>query len=278
MKHLHNIQSPRESGLAFQNVTLRQSNARGQLLWQLRAKAATYLDQRQVVQVQEMAGELFQNGKPAFTITADQAQVEQKGHRVILKGKITATDITNQTVFRGQEVEWRPQAHWLEVRKDLSVYHPQLQIWAKTLRASNRTHQVEVWGNVTAQTQQPQLRLKTEHLIWYYKQQELKSDRPLAVQHQEQAIQATARQGYINQPHARVQLTGAVQMQNLQQQFQLKTQQLIWSIPQQQIEAMGQVSYTQKKPQFQLRGSRAIGKMQAQTIQMNGDVVTEIFP
>lgn len=351
-----NLRNPRplsaESGLAFQNVTLKQTNAQGQLLWQLKAREATYRDQQKVVQVKDMTGELLQNGKPAFKIVADRAHVEQKGQRVILKGKITTTDVFTQTVFQGQEVEWRSQEQLLEVRKDLRLHHPQLQMWASAIRASSRTHQVKAWGNVIGQIRQPELRLKTEHLVWHtrqqqislgtrtkptssssvtveqirgktvgdraqageaeidlrrhtvvlssgvamqlhqpplnlnsqslvwnYKQQELSSDRPLKLQHRDHKIQVIANQGYVNQPQARVQLTGAVQVKDQQGQFQLKTQQLIWSIPQQQIEAIGQVSYQQKNAQFELTGGRAIGKIQAQTVQISGgEVVTEIFP
>ncbi len=162
-----------EGGLGLKDITLKQSDQRGQLLWQLKAKAATYGESRKQVSVNGLEGTLSQQGKPAYKVKADQAEVRQQGEDLFLKGKVIITDLRSQGVFTAKEFEWRPQNSLLLARKDLKIKHPQVEITAKEMQASSQTNQVTAKGQVVAVSSQNRLRLLTEQLVWQPKQQQV---------------------------------------------------------------------------------------------------------
>ncbi len=162
-----------EGGLGLKDITLKQSDQHGQLLWQLKAKAATYGESRKQVSVNGLEGTLSQQGKPAYKVKAAQAVVRQQGEDLFLKGKVTITDLKSQGVFTAKEFEWRPQKSLLLARKDLNIKHPQVEITAKEMQASSQTNQVMAKGQVVAVSQQNRLRLLTEQLIWQPQQQQI---------------------------------------------------------------------------------------------------------
>jgi LPS export ABC transporter protein LptC len=162
-----------EGGLGLKDITLKQSDQRGQLLWQLKAKAATYGESRKQVSVNGLEGTLSQQGKPAYKVKAAQAEVRQQGEDLFLKGKVIITDLRSQGVFTAKEFEWRPQKSLLLARKDLNIKHPQVEITAKEMQASSQTNQVTAKGQVVAVSQRNRLRLLTEQLVWQPQQQQV---------------------------------------------------------------------------------------------------------
>ncbi|MBD2439897.1 LPS export ABC transporter periplasmic protein LptC [Nostoc sp. FACHB-110] len=168
-----------DSNLTFFDVTLEQADEAGKPLWKVKAKQAKYTKEKQIGQAENPYGELYQDGKIVYQIKADQADIEQDGKRLFLKGRIFATDPNNGVVLQGNEMEWLPKEDLLIVRNQINGQHKQLQAVAQEARVKTREQTVDFSGKVIANSTDPQLQMRTEHLIWQIKQEKLIGDRPL---------------------------------------------------------------------------------------------------
>lgn len=173
--------SNQDSNLTFFDVTLEQADEVGRPIWKVQAKQAKYTKEKQIGQAENPYGELYQDGKVVYQIKADVADIEQDGKQLFLKGKIFATDPSNGIVLQGNELEWRPQEDLLIVRNQMNGTHKQLQAVAQEARVKTREQRIEFSGGVVANSNDPQLQVRTEHLIWNIKEEKLIGDRPLQI-------------------------------------------------------------------------------------------------
>jgi LPS export ABC transporter protein LptC len=171
-----------EGSLVLKNVTLEQADEKGRPLWKVKAKEAIYTKDKKTARIENPAGDLFQDGKVVLRVSADSGEIEEDGQKVFLKGHITATDTRNGAVLRGEELEWRPKDDLLIVRNNFKGNHPQLQASAKEGRYFTRKQQVELIGQVAALSKDPDLQMKTEHLLWEIKEQKVIGDRRLQME------------------------------------------------------------------------------------------------
>lgn len=176
--------SPQEDDtkLTFFGVALEQFDEVGRPIWKVKAKEAKYTADKQMGQVQNPQGELYQDGKVVYQIKAEKADIKQDGKQLFLQGKIVATDPRNGIVFQGNELEWRPQEDLLIVRNQLNGSHKQLQATAQEAKVKTREQRVEFSGGVFAKSTDPQLQMRTEHLIWQIKDDKLFSDRFIQIE------------------------------------------------------------------------------------------------
>ncbi|MER3491608.1 MAG: LPS export ABC transporter periplasmic protein LptC [Mastigocladus sp. ERB_26_2] len=170
-----------DSKLTFFDVTLEQADEVGRPIWKVIAKQAKYTKEKQIGQVENPYGELYQDGKIVYQVQAEKADIEQNGKQLFLKGKIVATAPSNGIVLRGNELEWRPQEDLLIVRNQINGTHKQLQAVAKEARVKTRTQRIDFSGGVVANSQDPPLQMRTEHLIWQIKDEKLIADRPVQI-------------------------------------------------------------------------------------------------
>ena len=159
--------SPKEDDtkLTFFGVALEQFDEVGRPIWKVKAKEAKYTTDKQIGQAQNPEGELYQDGKVVYQIKAEKADIKQDGKQLFLQGKIIATDPRNGIVFKGNELEWRPQEDLLIIRNQLNGSHKQLQAVAQEAKVKTREQRVEFSGGVVAKSTDPQLQMQTEHLI-----------------------------------------------------------------------------------------------------------------
>jgi LPS export ABC transporter protein LptC len=175
------VTSAQDSNLTFFDVTLEQADEVGRPVWKVKAKRAKYTKEKQIGQAESPYGELYQDGKVVYQIKAEQADIEQDGKQLLLKGKILATDPNNGIVLRGNELEWRPQEDLLIVRNQINGTHKQLQAVAQEARVKTREQRMEFSGGVVANSADPQIQMRTEHLIWQIKDEKLIGDRPVQI-------------------------------------------------------------------------------------------------
>ncbi|MEH2353690.1 LPS export ABC transporter periplasmic protein LptC [Nostoc sp.] len=173
--------SNKDSNLTFFDVTLEQADEVGRPIWKVRAKTAKYTKEKQIGQAESPYGELYQDGKIVYQIKADVADIEQDGKQLFLKGKIFATDPSNGIVLQGNELEWRPKEDLLIVRNKINGTHKKLQAVAQEVRVKTREQRMEFSGGVVANSLDPQMQVRTEHLIWNIKEEKLIGDRPLEI-------------------------------------------------------------------------------------------------
>jgi LPS export ABC transporter protein LptC len=162
-----------EGGFALKNLILKQTDQKGKLTWQLKAKSAEYGESRKQVRVRGLSGTLFQQGKPAYTVTASAALLRQQKDDLLLQGKVIITDLGSKGVFTAQKFEWQPGKQQLIAQKEVKLTHPMVVITAKEMRASSQTNQVIAQGTVIANSAPKRLRLLTERLIWQPTQQQI---------------------------------------------------------------------------------------------------------
>ncbi|MEH1921388.1 LPS export ABC transporter periplasmic protein LptC [Nostoc sp.] len=170
-----------DSDLTFFGVTLEQADEVGRPIWKVRATRAKYTKEKEIGQAESPYGELYQDGKVVYKIKADVADIEQDGKQLFLKGKIFATDPNNGIVLQGNELEWRPQEDLLIVRNQINGTHKQLQAVAQEARVKTREQRMEFSGGVIANSTDPQMQVRTEHLIWNIKEEKLIGDRPVQI-------------------------------------------------------------------------------------------------
>lgn len=170
---------PNDSQLTLFEGSLDATDESGRLIWRVNAKKGRYSKEKEIGQLESPYGELFQDGKAVYQVTAEKADIQQNGKQLLLKGKIVATDPKNGVVLRGNELEWRPQEDLLIVRNQLNGTHKQLVAVAQEARAKTREQKVDFFGGVVATSVDPPLRVRTEHLTWNLKQQKLIGNKPL---------------------------------------------------------------------------------------------------
>ncbi len=168
-----------DTDFTFNNITLEQADPQGRKVWSVIAEQATYSQDKQRAEVRNPTGELFRDGKAIYRIQAQQGTVQQDGEKIFLKGAIVATDIKSGAIFRGEELEWQPKEGVLIVRKNLTGTHPQIKANAQEARLFDKDRRLELSGNVVAVTTNPNLRLKTNALIWRIDQQKVLSNVPV---------------------------------------------------------------------------------------------------
>ena len=171
-----------EGSLVFNNVTLNQADEKGTPLWQVKAKKATYIKDKKIANIEQPTGDLFQDGKLVLRVSADSGEVHEDGEKVLLKGHIIATDTRNGAVLNGDELEWFPKQDLLWVRNNLKGSHPQLQATGNEGRYFTRQEQLELQGKVAAIAKDPDLQMKTEHLIWQIKEKKLIGDKRMQME------------------------------------------------------------------------------------------------
>ncbi len=163
--------------LVFNNVTLEQTDEKGQRLWLVKGTQAIYSQDKKTAKIQKPDGDLYQDGKVIIHITADNGEVEEDGEKILLKGQLVATDKRNGAVLRGKELEWRPKEDLLIVRQEVTGTHEQWQIAAQEAKYLTRSQQMELTGKIIAAFKDPELQMRTEHLIWKITEQKAIADR-----------------------------------------------------------------------------------------------------
>ena len=170
-----------QNELTFNDVTLEQADEKGQPVWKVQGKQASYSREKKLAQVQKPSGELFVDGKVVYKISAQLAQIEQNGKQLFLTGQIVATDTVNGVVLHGNELEWRPKEELLIVRKQVRGNYQQIQAVAEEARVNSRSARVDLQGKVLAIATDRGLQMRTTHLIWEVKKKTLIGDRPIEI-------------------------------------------------------------------------------------------------
>ncbi|BAQ60421.1 homoserine dehydrogenase [Geminocystis sp. NIES-3708] len=157
-----------EQGLVLYNATLEQSNSDGQILWRLSTKKATYTQDKKSAILENLTGNLFDKGKIILQVSAKKGEIKNDGKEIYLSGEIIAFDTRNKAEFKGQELMWKPEEHFMIMAGDkgIKANHTKLIASAKEAKYNTKDQIVELSKNIIANTKNPPLQLKTEHLYW----------------------------------------------------------------------------------------------------------------
>ncbi|MBE9204960.1 LPS export ABC transporter periplasmic protein LptC [Nostoc sp. LEGE 06077] len=264
-----------ESNLTFFDVTLEQADEVGRPLWKVRAKQAVYTKEKQIGQAENPYGELYQDGKVIYQIKADQADIQQDGKRLFLKGKILATDPNNGVVLQGNEMEWLPKEDLLIVRNQINGKHKQLQAVAQEARVKTRAQVVDFFGKVVANSTDPQLRMRTEHLIWQIKQEQLIGDRPLQFERYKNnqiTDRGRGNSAEVNLKTKIVTIKQNAQADLLDPPVQILSNSMIWDMNRENVRTNSAVRVFHRAEKLTVTGNQAEMKIPQKTVYLVGNV------
>lgn len=264
-----------ERNLTFNDVALEQSDRQGRPFWKVNAKQATYSKDRRVAQVQSPSGQLYQDGKPLYYITAQTGEIEQDGEKLFLKGNIVAKDPARNLVLRGNELEWRPKQALLIVRNQLTGNNPQVQVVAKEAQVFSRAERVELYGGVRATSNDPSLQMRTEHVTWLIGEQKLIGDRPIQIdRYKDKKItdRGTADRGEVNLKTNVATFRQNAQLSLVQPSILVTSNSLSWNMNTQIITADQPVRIVDRQKQTTVTANRGRMDVQKQTAYLTGNV------
>ena len=107
----------------------------------------------------------------------------------MLQKEVVATDARNQSVLRGELVEWQPAKNVLTIKDKLQVNRPNLVVTADTAQYFTDTENLVLTGQVVANNLEPNLLLKSDRLLWQIDQKKIVANNPLnIVRYQQKTI------------------------------------------------------------------------------------------
>lgn len=247
-----------EGSLVFNNVTLNQADEKGSPLWQVKAKKATYIKDKKIANIEQPSGDLFQDGKLVLRVSADSGEVHEDGEKVLLKGHIIATDTRNGAVLNGDELEWFPKQDLLWVRNNLKGSHPQLQATGNEGRYFTRQEQLELQGKVAAIAKDPDLQMKTEHLIWQIKEKKLIGDKRLQMERYKDKIVTDRVESDLSEYNLTTKiaiLKKNIQLTSIDPQLLIASNSAIWDVKGQTVLSDQPVKIIHQKEQIVITGN-----------------------
>ena len=272
-----NTSSPKEdeTKLTFFGVALEQFDEVGRPIWKVKAKEAKYTTDKQMGQAQSPEGELYQDGKVVYQIKAEKADIKQDGKQLFLQGKIVATDPRNGIVFQGNELEWRPQEDLLIVRNQLNGSHKQLQATAQEAKVKTREQRVEFSGGVVAKSTDPQLQMRTEHLIWQIKDDKLFSDRSIQIERYQDNKISGRSQGNAAEINLKTQiavLQRQAKLELVNPLMQITSNSITWNIQKQNITTNSPIRVFKASENLTITANQGKMNIPENTVYLTGNV------
>jgi LPS export ABC transporter protein LptC len=264
-----------ETKLTFFGVSLEQFDEVGRPIWKVKAKQAKYTTDKQIGQAENPEGELYQDGKIVYQIKAEKADIKQDGKQLFLQGKIVATDPRNGITLRGNELEWRPQEDLLIVRNQLNGSHKQLQAVAQEAKVKTREQRVEFSGGVVAQSTQPQLQMRTEHLMWQIKEEKLFSDRPIQIEKYENnkiTGRGNSKAAEINLKTQIATLKPQAKLELIEPPMQITSDSITWNINKENITTNSPIRVFHSQENVTVTANQGQMKIPENTVYLTGNV------
>lgn len=264
-----------DSNLTFQNVTSEQVDEQGRLLWRVRAKQARYTPDQKIAQIQSPSGELFQEGKLIFRISAQRGEVQEDGRKILLRDKIVATDTQDGVVLKGQELEWLTKDNVLIVRHNLTGSHRQLDASAQEARVYSRERRIELVGNVVATTKDPVLQLKAEQLTWRVPQQLVTSIRPIEITRpvsKTESDRAAGEQAEVNLKSKVATLKQNAQLRLILPPLDISSNAIVWNVASQTVASDQPLRALHREQAVTVTADRGQADLQKQIFYLTGNV------
>jgi LPS export ABC transporter protein LptC len=264
-----------QNELTFNDVTLEQADEKGQPVWKVQGKQASYSREKKLAQVQKPSGELFIDGKVVYKISAQLAQIEQNGKQLFLTGQIVATDTVNGVVLHGNELEWRPKEDLLIVRKQVRGNYQQIQAVAEEARVNSRSARVDLQGKVVAIATDPALQMRTTHLIWEVKKKTLIGDRPIEIDRYKGKVKrdrATANGANVNLKTKVITLQPKAQIVATEPPVQINGNSLTWDLNAEVITASQPIKIVHRQQQVTTTADRGRMNLSNEIVNLTGNV------
>lgn len=263
------------TNLAFNNITLEEADDQGRTLWKVKAAQAIYTPDQQVAKVTSPTGQLYQDGKAIYRIQAKEGEILKSGERILLKGDVVATDTESGAVLRADQLEWQPKQDVLMLRGNLRGSHPKIKLSAEQGKLFNKQRRAELTGKVNAITEDPKLRLQTEHVIWDLKGEKVIADRPVLVQRlqgNQATDQANADRAEVDLVKKTAHLQKNARLTILDPPLLISGNSLIWDVSKQTLLADQPITALHRQQQITVTANRGRMELQPKVAYFNGNV------
>lgn len=265
--------SPVEEGLVAENATLEQQNEKGQPMWKINAGKATYFKERKYVQLEDVTGNLYQDGKPILQVRAKKGEIEEDGKKIVLKEQIVAVDPRNQAVFKTEELEWRPEEDVAIARKNLTGTNANIKAEATEGRYLSRSQRLELSGSVKAIAKDPALQLRAEKAVWEIPEQKIASDRPIAIErYQDKTVsdRLVADQGQWNLATQIATVQGNVELKSLTPKMQIASNSAVWNLKTRTVQSNQPIQIIHHQEGFSVTGNQGAIDLEQQIAHLRG--------
>ncbi|MEB3278285.1 MAG: LPS export ABC transporter periplasmic protein LptC [Lyngbya sp.] len=265
-----------DNSLTLDDVTLEQANEKGELLWRVESKQASYSKDNRIAKVTQPMGELFRDGKLLYKVEAELGEVYQDSKRIVLRNNIVATDVERGLVLRGNFLEWIVDQEILVVRNGVTGEHEQVHVVASEVQAFNREKRIEFWNQVTVNLKDPVVQLRTDHIIWEWEQEKLIADRRVEVdRYQQQTVtdRGVAGEAIVDLKTQLADLKKNVQIAMSEPPLQIASNQIKWLYEQQKIESPQPITIIHREEQVTVTANQGWGDLKAEQFDLVGNVV-----
>ncbi len=264
-----------DPSLKLDDLVLEQAGDDGQLLWKLKAKKATYNRDKKEGEILDLSGELYQDGKPAFKISAKKGSIVGDGKILMLKENIVAVAIKDGVELKGNDMEWKPKEDLMTIKNKFTATHKKINLEAKEGEYFSRKRQANLSGAIVANVKEPKLKLQTEKLTWLLEPETIESNSPIAIERTpEKGIvdRAKAEKGSYNLKTNVAKLETNVTIAMAKPNLNVTGQELTWDTKQQIIMAPKPMTAFSPADQVTLSGDRGEVKLKERIAYLNQNV------
>jgi LPS export ABC transporter protein LptC len=265
--------------LVLNNVTLDQTNEKGEVLWKLKADRATYDDDRKLAKVENISGILFQNNKPTYAVEAKTGEVYRDGERIVLKEQVVVKYLPEEGVLTGRELEWYPDQETLAIRGSLTGKYKDLEFTTQEARFEGKDTQVlALRGSIVALLGDSHLRLKTESLEWHIADRKVIGPNPTLLERfdpedPKKVLEwARGERSSLDLAAKRSTLETNAKVSLAKPELDISSDRLIWDARNNQVETDKPVQILDRKNQTQVSADRGAMNLGTKVATLDGNV------
>ena len=227
-----------DPSLKLTDVDLEQADEKGNLLWKIKAKQAVYNRDKKEGMIVSLKGELYQDGKVAFKISADKGAIKGDGKVISLVDNVVAVNVKDEVELKGKEMEWQTQTNLLKLKNKFIATHKTVTVTGNEGQYFSKKKQAELVGKIVAQVKEPKLKMITEKLNWDLEKQQLETVAAIVIERKvdgDLLDRATAEKGSYNLKSKVAMLNKTVQVTLAKPEVKLTGDELAWDIGKQFI-------------------------------------------
>jgi len=264
-----------EGHLSLNKATLEQSNEKGQSLWKIEVVKAVYSPDRKKVQIENIKGNIFQDGQRVLEISSKEGEVYRDGEEIYLKNNIVAVDPRNGIRITADEMKWQPKQDLLTVTKKLKSTNKDLEITATEGRYHSRRQEIELIGKVFGIARQDKIELKTEYLKWLIGNNKIIGDRPLEfVRYLDKLVtdKLNAKRMEMDTKDNTVLAQDAVTFKSIQPSVQIAGKNFLWNYRDRHLESQQPLQVVDYKDQVTITANQGYFDQVKQYVNLKGGV------
>lgn len=265
-----------DTQLMLNNAILEQSNEKENTVWKIKADSIIYSEDKKTATLNKVVGNLLQDNKIIFQISAKSGEVQDNGNIIILKEQVIASDPRNGGVIKSDEVEWRPQENLVLIKADLNGINSNVEVTAAKGKYFTDIESLEIEGDVTATTNKPALQLTSDRLVWDLTQDQINSPGAIEIVRYDQdetvTDQLVGDRAQVNLAENTAILHQNIELISLQPALQIATESLIWNYQARVGNTEKPIQILDRDRQISLTGNKGEINLEQQIAKLNDGV------